>query len=135
MRSVVVIATAGAVVILSYLGDQWLLQLRIQAAQDFDVTPVAIADSVVRVVLATLVLGLAWMVFQGAGSRVVGAILTIAGLFTLLVPPLWVLNVPVPDFAFAVLGRGVGFLLWTGASITILGLFSIVRPAPPRHRL
>jgi hypothetical protein len=128
MRSARILILAAVALIVSYLADEWLASVRLEARRQFDTPTFVYAETGVRLVLVALLVVVGWVVLRGPRSRAIGAILVVVGLAVALTPILWFIGPPIPGFLVSTLSYGSGLLLWTGATIAALGLASLIRP-------
>ncbi len=91
------------------------------------------AESIARVAVVVFVLALAWLVFRGPRSRLVGLAMAILGFYVGLVPPLSPAflgntDIPLPPLAWEVLSQSTEFTLWAATSVMALGIVELLRP-------
>ncbi|MCB9444462.1 MAG: hypothetical protein H6669_09515 [Ardenticatenaceae bacterium] len=136
MRKTVIhdfIALLGMVIVLgtAVVLDHWLAIWQVEAGKSFDFSVSMPAITWTRLIMAGLLLALAWHVLVRELSGLITAVLfTLVGLFTAFLPSFYFLTrwSWLPKLTGVVWPKGFGYLLLdTGAMIAIIGIVAIVR--------
>ena len=90
-------------------------------------------EAIVRVVIVASMVALAWLVFRGPRSRLVGLAMAIIGFAVALVPSLSLVfsaktEIALPSILFEIAGGPTDFVLWAAAAVLVLGVAEIVSP-------
>ena len=131
-------AALGAIAGIGLLGLAFVVDLAVGeiirwGASSFRSAEALAVVTVIRVGIAALAVGLAWIVFAGPRSRLSGLVMALAGGYVALIPALLWLNVDqVSRLLFArAHATGISAFVWVGAIVAILGVVELVRPTPP----
>jgi hypothetical protein len=121
---------AIALLALAFVADLVVEEVIRWGAANFRSAEALAVVTVVRVGLAALIVGLAWLVFAGPRSRLAGLVMALAGGYVALIPVvLWLSFDQVSRLPFAfVHSLGISAFAWTGAVVAVLGVIELARP-------
>jgi hypothetical protein len=130
----------GAVLIAAaYAADVVVGNALEDARQTFSSASVAWLEPLTRLGVLAALLGLAWLVFRGPRSRIVGLAMVVVGGYLGLVPELSLMvlantDIQLPPFAIELLSQSTGFVLWAATGVAVLGAIELLAPTSAEAR-
>lgn len=129
----------AALIAAAYFADEAVTVAMRRGIATFDTSAAQFMELAIRAAALVLVVGLAWLVARGRGSRIAGLAMVVVGFYVGFLPQLSGLllanaNVPPTPFTQDVLrvsnGPG-GFTVWTAGIVMVLGFTALIRPSSP----
>ena len=126
-------ALSALVIGVAYLADGIVGRLIHEGRATFSTLEAIAVQAIVRVVIVAAMIALAWLVFRGPRSRLVGLAMAIIGFAVALVPSLSLVisaktEIALPSILFDVQGGPTDFVLWAAAAVLVLGVAEIISP-------
>lgn len=124
----------GAVLIAAaYAADVLVGNALEDSRRTFSTGSVLALEPLTRLAVIAALLALAWLVFRGPRSRVVGLAMVVIGGYVGLVPELSLVilsntDVQSPPLAMELLSHSTGFVLWAATGVAALGAVELLAP-------
>ncbi len=127
------IVLSALVIGVAYVADGIVGRMIQEGRATFSSLNAIAVEAIVRVVIVTSMVALAWLVFRGPRSRPVGLAMAIIGFAVALVPSLSLVftantDIALPSILFEIAGGPTDFALWAAAAVLVLGVAEIVSP-------
>lgn len=110
-----------------------------ESRRTFTGSSVEALQTLARIGVLAALLGLAWLVFRGPRSRMVGLAMVVVGGYVGLVPELSIeflanTAIQLPPLAIELLGQSTGFAFWAATGVAVLGVIELLVPTPAVSR-
>lgn len=117
----------------AYAADIFVGNALDESARTFSGTSVQALDTVTRIGVLAVLLGLAWLVFQGPRSRIVGLAMVVVGGYVGLVPQLSIAflvdtGIQLPPLVNELLSHSTSFVIWAATGVAVLGVIELLVP-------